>query len=293
MKKITLFLLALLLILSLTACQTEQTSAQVVASTQPVYEFATYICQNTDIHVEKLITESVSCLHDYSLKVAQMRTLENAELILLSGAGLEDFLEDALRASNHIFDTSTGVSLLCMEGHDDHSEHHSHHDSTDPHIWLSPVNAKIMAGNICRVLSDAYPLHAETFKINLSALEIELDILTHYAEEQLQDLPNKEIITFHDGFSYMADAFGLTIVHAIEEESGSEASAAELISLMQIIAEHQIDAIFTETNGSTGAASIIANETGISIYTLDMAMSEKGYFEAMYHNIDTLKEALQ
>ena len=101
------------------------------------------------------------------------------------------------------------------------------------------------------------------------------------------------MITFHDGFAYFADAFGLHILEAIEEESGSEASAAELISLINLVEDHNITAIFTERNGSASAASVIASETGVKIFTLDMAISGESYFEAMYHNIDTLKEALE
>ena len=91
----------------------------------------------------------------------------------------------------------------------------------------------------------------------------------------------------------MADAFGLTILHAIEEESGSEASAAELIEIAQLVNDNNMHCIFTERNGSTSAAQIISRETDATIYELDMAMSEHDYFSAMYHNIDTLREALE
>ena len=60
-----------------------------------------------------------------------------------------------------------------------------------------------------------------------------------------------------------------------------------------MVEEHQIPAVFTERNGSTSAAEIICKETGTEVFMLDMAMSGNSYFEAMYHNIDTLKEALQ
>ena len=91
----------------------------------------------------------------------------------------------------------------------------------------------------------------------------------------------------------MAEAFDLKIIHAIEEESGSEASAAELIQLTKIVTEHKLNAIFTEQNGSSAAAEIIATETGASLFQLDMAMSGESYFGVMYRNIDTLKEALE
>jgi ABC-type Zn uptake system ZnuABC Zn-binding protein ZnuA len=100
------------------------------------------------------------------------------------------------------------------------------------------------------------------------------------------------MITFHDGFGYFAQAFDLEILQAIEEESGSEASAQELISLIATVQEHQLPALFTERNGSVSAADIIAAETGATIYALDMAIAGEDYFQAMYHNIDTVKEAL-
>ena len=56
--------------------------------------------------------------------------------------------------------------------------------------------------------------------------------------------------------------------------------------------EQSLPAIFTEASGSTSAAGIIARETGCGIFTLDMAMAGDSYFDAMYHNIDTIKEAL-
>ena len=84
----------------------------------------------------------------------------------------------------------------------------------------------------------------------------------------------------------------MTIVKAVEEESGSEASARELIEMITLVEENALPAIFTETSGSTSAAGIIARETGCGQYTLDMAMSGDSYFNAMYHNIDTIKEAL-
>ena len=75
-------------------------------------------------------------------------------------------------------------------------------------------------------------------------------------------------------------------------ESGSEASARELIELITLVEEQSLPAIFTEASGSTSAASIIARETGCGVFSLDMAMAGDSYFDAMYHNIDTIKEAL-
>ena len=78
----------------------------------------------------------------------------------------------------------------------------------------------------------------------------------------------------------------------MEVESGSEPSAKELEAIIAIVEEDQIPAVFYETNGESGSAEVVANETGCSVWTLDMAISNGDYFAAMRENIDIVKEAL-
>ena len=292
MRKITV--LFLLLCLLFTACSNSQPPAQIAATTLPVYEFTTILCEGTPITVSQLVTESVSCLHDYSLNVHQVKAAESAELIVISGAGLEEFLDDILRNKQAI-DASAGIPLLSVESNHSHEEeaHEGHHHEEDPHIWLSPANAKAMAQNICNGLKKQYPQYESVFSANLEGLLVKMDALQAYGEEQLSALSCREMITFHDGFAYFADSFGLTILEAVEEESGSEASAKELIHLIEEVEHHDLPAIFTEINGSVSAADIIFRETGAKCYALDMAMSGESWFDAMYRNIDTVKEALE
>lgn len=298
--KRTIILLAALLLLTLGGCSCQE-YAQVAATTLPVYEFTARLCEGTDITVTRLVTESVSCLHDYSLNVDQVRSAEAAEVIVISGAGLEEFMEDVLSGKASV-DASRGVELIEGSHEHDHDHdheheeeeesHEGHHHEEDPHIWLSPANAKIMAANICAGLSQQYPAHAEAFTANLEMLLADLDKLQAYGATALADLSCREMITFHDGFAYFADAFGLEILEAVEEESGSEASAAELIELIEEVRHHDLPAIFTEAIGSVSAAQVISAETGAEVYTLDMGMHGESYIEAMYHNISTIKEAL-
>ena len=301
MKKITVLICLLLLCAILAGC-TSAPAAQIAATTLPVYEFAVRLCQGTPLTVTRLVTEEVSCLHDYSLNVNQVKAAESAEVIVISGAGLEEFLADIL-LNKETIDASSGIPLIePEEHHHDHGEealgepeesHESHHHEHDPHIWLSPANAMIMAENICAGLTAQYPAHAHVFASNQENLLADLNDLEVYGHARLENLSCREIITFHDGFAYLADAFHLTILDAIEEESGSEASAKELIHMIEEVEHHRLPAIFTEQSGSVSAAGIIARETGATEFALDMAMSGNSYFDAMYHNINTLKEALQ
>lgn len=285
MKRV--FALLGLILLLLAGCTRQEAPAQIAATTLPVYEFTSRLCEGTGITVTRLVTENVSCLHDYSLNVRQVRAAEAAELIIISGAGLEDFMDDLLAGKN-VIDSSTGIESLAS----DHGHGHGHDHGEDVHIWLSPDNAKQMARNICAGLTKNYPQHMAAFEANLQALLADIDALQSHADEQLTDLDCREIITFHDGFGYLAEAFDLHILAAVEEESGSEASAAELKNLIGLVRDHDLPAVFTERNGSVSAADIIAAETGVQIYTLDMAMSGDSWMDAMYQNINTLKEAL-
>ena len=145
LKKWSCLLLALLMLLS--GCRSQAQPAQIAATTLPVYEFTSRICEGTPLTVTRLVTESVSCLHDYSLNVRQVKAAEAAQVVVISGAGLENFLDSILDDSD-IIDCSDGTALLHAEEEHDHG-HEDHHHEDDPHIWLSPENAKIMAGNIC------------------------------------------------------------------------------------------------------------------------------------------------
>ena len=281
-------LAVLILFLFLVGCAAPAEQADIAATTLPVYEFTSRLCEGTGLKVTRLITESVSCLHDYSLSVRQVRAVESADTVVVSGAGLEEFMHDLLSGRN-VIDASTGIPLLGCEH--DHEDDHHHHEA-DSHIWLSTENAKIMCANICAGLEEKYPQYASVFRTNLAKLTADIQILEDYGKQQLSTLSCRELITFHDGFAYFAQSFDLHILAAVEEESGSEASARELKELIGLIESYQIPAIFTEKSGSVSAAGIISRETGVAIYDLDMAMAGSSWFDAMYHNIDTMKEAL-
>ena len=297
MKRLIQTVIALGLCLMMAGCST-QTTVQVAATTMPVYFFASQICEGTPITVARLITEEVSCVHDYTLTVSQMKAIEQAEMVIISGAGLEDFMEDALLKANLVVDCSEHIPLLegsCSHSHEEedahgHEEGHAHEN--DPHYWLDPDNASHMVEHIVQALSAAYPEYSGILQDNADRLFQQLAEFKEQAKAELSELSSREIITFHDGFGYLAHAFDLEILEAIEEESGSEPSAQELIGLIELVEHHNVAAIFTETNGSSSAAGIISAEIGVPVYTLDMAMSGESWFEAMQHNIDTLKEAL-
>ena len=272
MKKILSVLLCLMCLVGCAAPAVEL--GGVAATTAPVYGFACAIAEGTDVAVTQVVTDTVSCLHDYALSVRQMEDVTRSEQILISGLGLEAFMEEALSQEKTI-DLSVGVKTL----------------DEDPHYWLDPDCAAVMAENICLALSSRYPVYAEKFRTNTDALVVKFQELKAWGKAELQDISCREIVTFHDGFSYLADGFDLEILAAVEVEAGSEPSAADLTKIVELVQRGSLPCVFTEKNGSDKAALVIAAETGCAVYALDMAMSGD-WFEAMEHNINTLKEAL-
>lgn len=286
----------LLLALLLCGCQAAEIPDRTVAvTTAPVRELTERILSGSEAAkgtaVRQLVTESVSCLHDYSLSVQQMKILEQCEVLIVSGLGLEQSMEDVLKTAPKTIDASAGIAAHAAD-HEEHEDHEAHdHGESDPHIWLAPENAVQMAENIAAGLGACYPQDADLFSRNAAELADELTELQKYGEQQLGSLRCRSLVTFHDGFAYFAEAFDLEIAAAMEVEAGSEPSARELEEIVDLVKEQQIPAIFVEENGSDSAAELVAAATGAKIYTLSMGM-EDGALEAIRHNIDTIKEAL-
>lgn len=334
LKKLLSLLLTLALILGLGACG-PQTNRQeddgiltLAAVTYPVYLFTRELTQGAEgVEVTLLINQSVSCVHDYTLSVRDMKILDGADVVLLNGAGLEDTMSGALEATHTPqIDCSTGIELLASshdhdhghgdeagEAHDHEDEDHDHeaeavqdhkeddHDhegEADPHIWMDPLRACQMLENLARGLAEADPANAALYTAN--AQNAVAAVTDAYAEllPLVADLSCRDLITFHDGFPYFAEAFGLTILRSIEEEAGSEASAKDVIEIVEELSFHHIPAIFTEVNGATATAQLIHRETGVAVYPLTMLMSGDTdavgidtYIDGITANVKTIQEA--
>ena len=164
MKKLLAAACALALLLC--ACSTPAPSQgeddgklHLLATTYPVYLFTTAVTQGMEhVEVSLLVNQQTSCLHDYTLTVNDMKAIEGADVILMNGAGLEDFMDDALAASDApVIDCSAGIELLPELGH----EGHDHDTEYDPHIWMSYENAARMLETISAGLSELDPEHKE------------------------------------------------------------------------------------------------------------------------------------
>lgn len=291
-------------------------TVQIVTTTYPLYLLTTALTEGVEgVYVSQLSTQGSSCLHDYTLTVTDMKLLETADVIVLSGAELEDFMSDALATSSaQVIDCAQSVDLLVSAGHREHHDHETEHDHPDedehthdhghfdPHYWMDPIAMSTVAGALGAQLGAVLPQQQSRLTQNAQTASQTLTQL----DETLQQLVSgsglsadaKNLITFHDGFEYLAARYGFTILKSIEEEEGSTASAHDINDIVALIQAHHIPAIFTEVNGFEETANAIARETGVSVYPLSLIMSGEGssldaYCTAMTQNITTMLSALQ
>ena len=123
-----------------------------------------------------------------------------------------------------------------------------------------------------------------------------LKTLKNEMHGKLDNLEKKNIVTFHEAFSYFADEFNLNVVAVIEREPGTSPSAGQLAKIIDEIKERSAEAIFVEPQYEKTTANVISKETGVPVYTLDPIVSgklDKGEYERiMRENLKVLEEAL-
>jgi len=206
--------------------------------------------------------------HTYELTPGQMKKVARAELYAKVGSGVEFELAwlDKIIAQNkgmRIIDCSQGISLIEQVGEDEHEDE----GGMDPHIWMSPRNAKIMIENICEGLTEIDPANTAYYESNRDAYLRELTDLDESISEGLSGVTNRVFMVYHPAFGYFAEAYDLTML-PIEEE-GKEPTAAGLAHLIDQAREHGIKVIFAEPQFNPQSARVIADEIGGKVILID------------------------
>ena len=303
MKRFTYVLCALTAVLSLllTGCggqQAQRDAAKdgefvIVTSFYPIYIEVLNITEGVEgVKVVNMTKPQTGCLHDYQLTTEDLKTLEGADALVVNGAGMESFLDKvtAQQQSLKIIDASRSDNIhLLKEGEED-----------NPHVWLSVTYAIEQVKAITSQLCEADPKHEKQYRDNAMAYVVKLMDLREEMHGELDNLPHKDIVTFHEAFPYLAKEFRLNIVSVIEGEPGTEPAPKELEELIAKVQGLPVKVLFTEPQYSPAAAETIARETGARLYQLDPVVTgesspeaKDAYIDTMRKNMKVLKEALQ
>ena len=237
----------------------------IVTSFYPMYISTINITKGVaGVEVINMTKPQTGCLHDYQLTPKDLQTLEKANAFVINGAGMEAFLDKAIKQQPQlkIIDASKNVELLKDENGEE-----------NPHVWVSISNAILQVKNIAEQLSSIDTLNAAKYKSNADEYVKKLEALRDTMHKSLDVAKTRDIITFHEAFPYFAKEFNLNIVSVIEREPGTEPSPKELEDTIEKVKESHIKALFTEPQYPSKAAQTISQETGAKVFTLDPAVN--------------------
>jgi zinc transport system substrate-binding protein len=189
-------------------------------------------------------------------------------------------VDEAIEASvpDRALDLSTTVTLLEAEAHSDEEGHSDEeaateddhdHGAYDPHIWLDPANMVLMANAVSDRLIAIDPARSDLYTANTAALVAEMEALDQEFTTGLANCEQKEIVTSHESFGYLANAYGFE-QHGIAGLSpDTEPSPARLVEISEMVKVEGITTIYYETLVSPAIAETVANETGATTAVLD------------------------
>ncbi|MGI6161654.1 MAG: metal ABC transporter substrate-binding protein [Christensenellales bacterium] len=293
---------------------------KIYASFYPMYDFAQKIAG--DKAEVKCVVPSGVEPHDWEPTAADIVALEQADVFIYNGAGMEHWVDDVLASLQTktltVVEASSNIGLI--EGghshdhdhdHDhehehDHDEDHNHdHDmfeggGLDPHVWLNPMYAKIQMENITNALIEADEANADYYEYNYNAWAAELDKLDKEYKDALSGLENSTIVVAHEAYGYLCEAYGLTQVGITGLSPDSEPNPAKMAEIIDFAKEHNIKVVFFEELASSKVADAIASAIGAKtavlspIEGLSDAQAQEGgdYFSVMRSNLEALKAAL-
>ncbi len=300
--KLVLMVLVGLLASSLTAAA--EPRLKVLCTTFPVYQMTRNVAEGRDgIALELMLPAAMGCPHDYTLTPQDMLKLGKADVLVVNGLGLEDFLGTHPRQARPelaVLDSSEDVEGLLAYGHGEHEDHgHGHGEpASNPHLFASPRMAALLVKNIAAGLGKADPAGAALYAKNGEAYVRKLEGLADELAALGKRLVCRRVVTQHAIFDYLARDMGIEIAAVIQAHAGQEPSAAEMLELLRSIRRGKACAVFTEPQYADSVARTIAEEAGVPLALLDpMASGPEDapldYYERTTRkNMDRLIETL-
>ena len=218
-----------------------------------------------------LMVQPGSSPHSYEPKPSQMKAVANAELYFTIGVEFENIWLSKfsnLNTNMKVVDLTKGVKKLHLShkctAHS-HTHNHTHEDeSSDPHIWTSPENVKIIAQNIYNALAIGDKANAKYYKTNLDTFLASIDKADTQIKDILSSLEgSRTFMVFHPSWGYFANEYNLEQI-AVEIE-GKNPKPRELVGLIKEAKKKKVSAIFTQPEFSDTSAKIIAKELKIPV----------------------------
>ncbi|MGA9279339.1 metal ABC transporter solute-binding protein, Zn/Mn family [Ilumatobacter sp.] len=235
--------------------------------------------------------------HDFAPSARQAEAMENADLLVINGAGFEagmvGIVDNVESAGTPVFSFADSVSLL----------------DGDPHLWTDPHRIDEGLDALETRLGELDEIEPDQLADSFDAYRAELDALDTSIEASVETIPvdRRVLVTNHEVFEYFADRYGFDVVGAVipSTTTSAEPSASDIEALADLIRDDGIPAIFGETTQSTQIANAIADEVGtidgddvviVELFSESLGDADSGaatYLEMMQTNADLIADALR
>ena len=262
----------------LTFSSSIQAKINVVASIKPIHSLVASVMDG--VGEPSLLVDGSASPHTFQLKPSHAKLLQNADIIFWVDKDLENFLVKPLSS---IAKKSKKISLMeinsikklkfrekniFVEKHDDHKGHKEHaHGEFDIHIWLDPVNAKIMSMEIAKELSKIDPKNKLIYESNAKKVSFKINKMMKEIKKEI----NKDaaFVVFHDAYQYFEKRFNIDVVGALTVNPEVLPGAKQLTEIRKEIKHEKVKCLFSEPQFNPSIAKPIAKDTGVKIAVLD------------------------
>ena len=292
MKKIKKLAFILPILSLLTIFSTVKADIKVVTSIKPIHSLASYLMDG--VGKPDLIVDGYASPHGFAMKPSHAKMLQNADLIFWVGEDLESFLEKPLKS---IAKKAEKIELMEIKGlnklefrernifeeHDDHGhdEHKEHghkedkhddhqghaHGEHDPHIWLDPMNAKVILNEMVEHLIENDPKNASKYKSNLKKALKDIDKLNKDVKKELSK--STASIVFHDAYQYFEKRYDVNILGAFTVNTDVMPGAEQLAEIREIIEHDKVTCVFSEPQFNPDIIKAVAKDMNIKTGVVD------------------------
>ena len=280
----------------------EASGIKITTSFYPLAYFAEEI-GGENVQVSTLIPYN-SEVHSWQPSISDIAETEESDLIIYLGAGLDHWVEDDILGTINtdgkvILEASTGIELLREEGH---TEDYGHdHDDGDPHLWVSPYKAYMIAENIYTAIKEADPDNTDYYTANWEQLEASLTSLDQEYQTELASAAGKTFFTTHSAYGYIADRYNLEQHGVIGLSADEQPSTAQITEIVDAMVAENSYVIYVDPVYSTEYAETLQTEltsrTGepveiLELYLMLGPLDDLDYLGQLETNLDNLKQGL-
>ena len=313
MKKIYMAVLAIIMSLGLISCSNNikkeevnkyNDKIKVYATIFPVYDFAKNIGKDK-IELNYIVPPS-SEPHDYEISAKTIQDIQNADLLIKNGLGIDGFSDNIKSESDklNILVASEGIEKITYkeEGHDeDQIEEEHEHGKYDPHVWLDINNAIKECENIKNEFIKIDSKNKGYYEENYNNYVKELKDLQEEYNANLKDIKNKTILVSHDAYGYLCKEYGINQISITGINPNQEPSMSKIAELTNYAKDNNIKYILFDGLVNPKVSQTIANEAKIDteiLYSLDGITKDdfnnnEDYISLMERNLETLKIVLR